>query len=51
MENILNNYRMKQIICAILGVCSALLLTWAVCERGGLVAEAKVSETQKRLPL
>ena len=49
MENILNNYRMKQIICAILGVCSALLLTWAVCERGGLVAEAKVSETQKGL--
>lgn len=44
-----NNYRMKQVVCVILGICAAFLLTKAVYERRMLSVEAKMTETQEEL--
>ncbi len=49
MRNILNDRRIKQITCVILGLCSALLLTMAVCERKEVWEEVRVKETQQGL--
>ncbi len=50
MRNIiLNNDRIKQITCVILGICAALFLTNAICDRKTVLTEAKVSDTQKEL--
>lgn len=49
MKDILKNDRIRQGVCVILGLCSALFLTGAICERQEIVAEAHMSATQKEL--
>lgn len=49
MRNIRNKRRIKQVICAILGLCSALFLTTAVYERSEVWKEVRAKETQQGL--
>ncbi|MGN1266956.1 MAG: stage II sporulation protein R, partial [Dorea sp.] len=49
MKRILNNDRLKQVVCVILGICAAWLLTSTVLERREIVAEAHMADTQKNL--
>lgn len=49
MRNILNNRRIQQVTCAILGICSALLLMMAVHTRSEVWKEGKMQEMQQGL--
>lgn len=48
-EEIEKRYRKKQLICVILGVCIALILTGSIVSRRMKVVDAKVRETQEKL--
>lgn len=49
MTEILNNNRIRQGVCVILGICAALLFTQAVAENRSLAAERKIAKTQEEL--
>ncbi|BDF03306.1 stage II sporulation protein R [[Clostridium] hylemonae] len=48
-EEIEKRYRKKQLICVILGVCIALILTGSIVNRRMKVVDAKVRRTQEKL--
>lgn len=48
-KNIRNNGRIRQIVCVILGICAASLLTQAVYTNRTLAADQRLRETQREL--
>lgn len=46
---ILNNNRIRQGVCVILGICAAFMLTQAVAENRSLAADRKIAKTQEEL--